>query len=231
MIGLGREARQRRVHALRSDMFAAYAQQRFLVRRWKLRMAFDAEHRRADFEHCDRAVRGARQQRALRRHALHLVGVHVLQIAVMLQRLHPWLGLYDRHVEHTDAPALLGFCDVTAERLREHLVAEAHAHEGLAGVVNVAHESLQRVDPRVLVVHREPRAGAEVDVARIRRRGDIPPADVEAREMQVGNVRAEQCVEHVLIAARDVAEALGDVVAGEQADVHGRKRQTVKGER
>src|ERR1700682_3832835 len=94
--------------------------------------------------------------------------MHVLQLAMILLRLHPLFRLDNRHVEYTHPPTRLSAADMTAERLREHLVAETNADEGLACVVYVAHASFERFYPVALVVHGKARAGADIGIACVR---------------------------------------------------------------
>ena len=105
-----------------------------------------------------------------------------LKRAVLAMRLHPWFRLDDRHVERTHTPTLRGTLDVPTERLREDLVAETNADERLTGIMYVAHEAFERFDPFVLVVHGKARAGAYVDVASIRRDGNVALTNVEPCE-------------------------------------------------
>jgi hypothetical protein len=86
--------------------------------------------------------------------------LHILQLAVILRRLHPRFRLDDVHVEHPDAPALLGSGDVAAERLRQHLVTETDPDEGFAGLSHVLDERIQGADPFEVVVDREARTRA-----------------------------------------------------------------------
>jgi hypothetical protein len=108
---------------------------------------------------------------------------------------------------------LLGLRHFTAERLCEHLVPETDSHERFACVVELPDVILQFHDPVALFIGRVARARTDVGVARVGRRGKIAVHDVEPGVARAGHVRSEELLEHVAVTARDMAEALGDVVA------------------
>jgi hypothetical protein len=99
-------------------------------------------------------------------------------------------------------------------------MAEADSDEGAIRVRDLPDKRLRRADPLCVVVHGRTRSRRGPGVARSRVRGGFPRLHVETRDTQTGNVRRQQLLEHLLITARDMAEALGDFIAGQQSDVH-----------
>jgi hypothetical protein len=118
------------------------------------------------------------------------------------------------------APALIGLRDFAPERLREHLMAEAHADERFLGYVQAADVFLESFDPVAIFVNRMARAGADIRVTRVRRAGQLAVSRVEPHELRAGEVRREQALEHRAVGSCERLEALRNVVAAQQTNLH-----------